>query len=716
MHQSSDAVLEQMRCGMFWLRMLFVLALLSPSVGWCLEPEEDGIKELIRDLKDPDPAVRGTAVIELEKVGPEARAAIPALIAILKDAEFFHYVREHSSGTCDVGHAAYKALHAIGLEAVPALTRVVANQTGDAQRYAICALSDYGPRARTALEQIAKIASVPDANSNFAMLIALNELDVEGSTAIPILERYLTGEGLDKKSRLSGQAIDMFDKYLHHPRTLPVLLSALKNSNPEVRGGALQVLAKLPVLPEPVVESVVSLLHDNQLTTAWMISANCAYEGTRSIKFFAMNTLAVHGAAGEVVVPELLKELDIPVVKDDDSNVRMVLQSIPRFRKLPPGTVARIFKYYQRIGLKRRSAGDEERIGLLYDELFTISCLAKLPAQTAELSAKWKVLIESPDEFQRFEAAIILATLDAANNPIAVALVEEVIDLQTRGKEMQAKEVDEANEENPEEDAQGKLEARRAKLFPGVWLDLLPTMAIKALMSNPKLSDRCLPKLFTLLQNDKFAWRDSELMEFVKQAGPKAKELGPAFIENRSAKYHTAAFVALGPEMVPLLIANAQRQLHQYEAEPAKYWFPTTSMELFPEFGSAAEIAWPVIQDYLKSSNSQFRILAFYTVEKMSGLHEKSLPELIQGLKDSRCIVRVAAASSLGAFHSQREVVVPALIEALRDDYADMRAAALESLAKLGIDQPGVREVFQNAQLDSHPYIKLLATETLEKK
>jgi hypothetical protein len=205
-------------------------------------------------------------------------------------------------------------------------------------------------------------------------------------------------------------------------------------------------------------------------------------------------------------------------------------------------------------------------------------------------------------------------------------------------------------------------------------------------------------------------------MEFLRQAGPKAKSLGPAFIKKRPAQYRKETFVAFGTDMVPLMVEDARQQLRQYEREPEKYWAETESIELLPEFGTAGEAGWPVILDYLKSSNTDFRILALRTVEKMPGLHQKALPELVGALKDSRCIVRAAAASSLGLFKDHSTTVIPTLIEVLNDDYADVRASALESLIKLGVDHPGVRDAVRKAQLDPHPYVKLLATETLEKK
>lgn len=212
------------------------MALLSPSIGWSHEPEENGIKELIREMQAPGPTVRGEAVFQLEKIRLKSHAAIPALIAILKDDKSFRYDRGYESGVCTVGYAAYEALSGIGLEAVPALMSTVASQNGESRQLAICAFIKLGRGARTSLDEISKISSIPNEDGTLGMLAALNEIDVEVSTAIPILEQYLRGARFGKESPLPGQAIGMFDKYFHHPRTLLALLSVLKNSIPDVRG------------------------------------------------------------------------------------------------------------------------------------------------------------------------------------------------------------------------------------------------------------------------------------------------------------------------------------------------------------------------------------------------------------------------------------------------------------------------------------------------
>jgi HEAT repeat protein len=66
---------------------------LLPVNGFA-QDQSNQINKLITELKSPNPAVRRSAAETLGKIGAEAKDAVPALIAALKDAD--HRVRNYA--------------------------------------------------------------------------------------------------------------------------------------------------------------------------------------------------------------------------------------------------------------------------------------------------------------------------------------------------------------------------------------------------------------------------------------------------------------------------------------------------------------------------------------------------------------------------------------------------------------------------------------------
>lgn len=686
---------------MFRLPLLFLFVVLSPTLCGSMEPDADDINKLITMLQNPDANVRGKSIEQLERIGPEARAAIPALIAALDDTKSFpgKYFRT------DVRTAAFRALHEIGLEATPALTRAIASEKPDFRRFPIDCLARFGPRARTALRSIEDVLSEPNQSDYYNALSALSRIDQQGSTAIPILERFVKPKGFPDSLPLHAHAAGLLGNYPDQPRVIPSLLSALKSSNAEIRGAAVQSLAQIPNSSDDIITGLIPLLHDTGETTKMCSYPGCATLISTKVSHLAANALAMRRTSGEKVIHELLKELETPPPEESSgSNANLVLSHIPKFRPVPARTAARVFQFYEQAVSKRQELMTRHQAFSEYDlttELTAASCLTRLPAQTKELIPQLKSLFESTDEYQRFEAATILATIDPDRNQAAFEHVEAVIDL--AGLEY--------GEIPPE------LAKRQAKMFPKGWDARLPEFAVRALLSNPALVEEFQSKFKEWSDKELIDWDDREFLELLKTLGPKMREIGPIILENHSDSTDLkSAFVALGPDMVPVLIANAKASLEAYQANPdADYWTSSTAMKLLPEFGEAALPACPVILDFAHSPNRHYRAAALDAMGKTLALHDRAFPELLKGLKDSRCIVRAAAASSLGIFTDRGDVIVPALAAALKDDYADVRAAALESLIKLSLDRPGIRDAVRLAQQDRHPYVKLLATEALEK-
>ncbi len=128
-------------------------------------------------------------------IGPEARPAIPSLIKLLEDEGRFPSV-------LPTARTPQEALEAIGTEAVPALSDVVATGRVVSARKAVLALWKVGP-ARGALPALIRRLSDEDIPLRRAILFSLSRIDTSGDVTIPVLARLL--EDPDEHARLGGE-------------------------------------------------------------------------------------------------------------------------------------------------------------------------------------------------------------------------------------------------------------------------------------------------------------------------------------------------------------------------------------------------------------------------------------------------------------------------------------------------------------------------------
>ena len=129
--------------------------------------------ELEQMLRGPNPAAQAQGAFGLSRLGPEARSAVPALIAALKKDRL---VRKNAA----------LALGQIGPEArdaVPALSDALGDSEWAVRRQAALALGQIGPEARKAIPALQKVSRDPDLLVRQAAQKALKQIGV--SPAVP---------------------------------------------------------------------------------------------------------------------------------------------------------------------------------------------------------------------------------------------------------------------------------------------------------------------------------------------------------------------------------------------------------------------------------------------------------------------------------------------------------------------------------------------------
>src|SRR5579871_6679404 len=119
------------------------------------EPTYEGkpLHVWLEEIKHNDPKVREKAAKAMGEMGPQAEAAVPALLAALEDSE------------PPVRSAAIQALGAIGRPAVAPLIDLLKHKEIPVRGNAALALGRIGPRAKAAVPAL--IMALPDESNAF---------------------------------------------------------------------------------------------------------------------------------------------------------------------------------------------------------------------------------------------------------------------------------------------------------------------------------------------------------------------------------------------------------------------------------------------------------------------------------------------------------------------------------------------------------------------
>jgi len=215
---------------------------LSTEIG----PEgKAAVPALIEALKDEDKDVRSCAAQALGDIGPEARSAGPALVEALKDKD------------PAVSFNAVQALSSIGPQAkavVPALIEALKDPATRAS--AADVLGNIGPEAKAAVPALLDALKDKDANTRASAAFALGSIGPEAKAAVPALTEALKEEN----ASLRRSAVFALGSIGPGAKpAFPALRELLKDKTSEMRQAVTWALhqidpkaAKEASIPEPV--------------------------------------------------------------------------------------------------------------------------------------------------------------------------------------------------------------------------------------------------------------------------------------------------------------------------------------------------------------------------------------------------------------------------------------------------------------------------------
>ena len=151
------------------------LLALAPST-----PADEGTREQVRclvlKLKDENPDVHLCAAYDLERLGPSAKAAVPALLKALRDRE--------------AGHGAAQPLLKIdpdNRQGVRLLVKDLAHPRADVRVHAASVLRSFGAKARPALPALLSVLRDSEREVRFLAARSLNDIQPGHPAAVRVL-------------------------------------------------------------------------------------------------------------------------------------------------------------------------------------------------------------------------------------------------------------------------------------------------------------------------------------------------------------------------------------------------------------------------------------------------------------------------------------------------------------------------------------------------
>jgi HEAT repeat protein len=597
---------------------------------------KDQIEKLIRQLDDRNVASRIHAIESLHELGAEARAAIPKLMELLADDDWYENL---ALIRVPVHGAASNALGAMGAECVGPLVDRFPSQSDDVQWRSLNVAHRLRHTARAFLPETQKKFQAASEEDRSRLLGTLAAIDPNGQTVLPILLRTLreskessvrgyAATWLTRSKSLEGvyweehaPASDWFPKPSPESNAVAeALILALKDPSAEVRGPAAVSLSTYPEAAQRAVPALIQLLPDREPYSVMLSNHLGGYRVVRGDAVQALSRLSEFADQSLPAFIQLLK------TDDEFSNERGVSVAIADLMPHSKQTT----KYLT------------ELLESKHPELVLIA-LARAGKDSRPQIPRLRELAENGSEpWIREDARTAIAVIDPEGQPDAVKFIGERLD------------------EDPES---------------GI-CDFLSSVGRHASFAVPFLKKH-------LLEKDSKHILNRHVLRALEAIGPDAVSTAPQIIDHLETDYsfyndeNETTLVQFGPGVVPMVVDA----LKTPDRSPSKR---ISCLRVLGRLGPAASNAVPIIVLQLKSEYPRVRETAATALGMIASQPDESLPALERSLADPRPLVRVAAAKSCGRFGSDARRLLPSLIRTLSDDYIDVQVAATFALGQLG--------------------------------
>ncbi|QDV17077.1 putative lyase [Gimesia panareensis] len=193
---------------------------------------------LTKALSDERPLVRREAANAISLMGPQAKSAIPALTAVLKEEQNPRVIQELITALAEIGPDASSAISTIA----PYLN----SGNIDLRLIATYAMARFGKAAKAEAPQLEKSLDSSNGMENAVTLWALTKIDptpTRAEKAAPVMAKVVTDHP-NPDARLEA-AISLGDYGIKTPEIKQALETATKDKDPRVKKAAEAALKKL---------------------------------------------------------------------------------------------------------------------------------------------------------------------------------------------------------------------------------------------------------------------------------------------------------------------------------------------------------------------------------------------------------------------------------------------------------------------------------------
>ncbi|TWU13925.1 putative lyase [Symmachiella macrocystis] len=680
----------------FLMFSVVAIQLAACSVSYA---EEASISDLLRDLKSPEPSVRAAAAIELgqrpnvppevvlplaavlrdkdrtvveealiaiQRIGPEARAAVPTLISLLnKEDPALNHETLHALAA--IGPAAAKAKPGIQkfldspnkrlkIVASIALWRINPEDTEPLQailpdaiaalgsgdehlsRQAVRLLSTMGP---VAVAELVKAVEAGDPAVCWRASDALANIGPDAQSGVPALAKLAAAED----ERACWHAIRAIGEIgVASPVAVESLTTALTNESPMVRAHAATALGKLAPDSNSAVPALIKALSDDELGVQISVADALGMLGPDAadssdalvvavqteepaVAIHAANALSQIGAPAAPAVAKLLA----------DENSRQLAAMI--LGEMGPGAKPAVDNLIQAIDDKNELVKRD-----------VIVALALIGPDASKASDKLIALLDDPDAAARPAAAFALGKIGEKR---AIPILERTAIVKDNDRLRLASAhalitLDPTNDKYIQL-AVPRLTKALSSEMPRVRREVaaaLGRIGAKANSAVPKLSEQL------AIEEDEMV-RD-QLLVTLAELGPAAGQAVPTIVgllnDDNAANRYTAAF-ALG------------------------------------KIGPEAKEAIPELRKNLRESDRFLRLVSAWALVQISpddsDIGREAAPILRTGLDHADAQVRVQVINALAETGRTDPLVLRALRKAAKSDNEDVRNAAQDALKKL---------------------------------
>ncbi|WP_299461189.1 HEAT repeat domain-containing protein [uncultured Gimesia sp.] len=662
------------------------------------------IDSLIIELDSENEDKQALAAHQLGKLGPVSKAAVPALIRVVKDGS----VSSRSEAIIALGKIGPAAA-----PAVPELTKILRSYSVILKFNALQALRLIGPASKPAAKQIAPLLESNNSYIKVAAAWALWSVDPENKENLdPVIKALLSSLDVSINEVSSDAAVALSE--IGEPAVKP-LLDALKKEHSENHHSGCEkicdVIAQMGAQGAAAIPTLLELLNSEDQNLVWraahalgainakpeeVVPALTKLLTSSSPVVRAQAALAIgdFGAAGKSAVTELTKLLS-------DTELNVQLDAAAALGEIGPNASAAVPQLAAAMqagptSLTLTSASALASIGeasvpalnemLVKDsrlKLLAIHVLGEIGASSKTAIPELLKLTKSDDAEIRETAIVSLGEM----GPAAISAEPELLNLletgtgKTRNTAVYALSKIGSKKALPliKKYAETSTEDERFRLVCA-WAML------RANPTDPAIVKTALPGLIKVLAEENPLLR-REAANAISLAGPLAKSATP----------------------------NLTQALQVEQNQGVVFELITALAEIGPPAASAI----PLITPYVSSDNPLLRVVATYALARFGKAAAATVPILEQELKKNSAdenAITLWALTKIDPSPERAKAAAPAMTELVTaHPNPDARLEAAISLGEFGINTPEIKKALETATKDKDPGVKKAAEAALKK-